>query len=79
MPTGGMSFWNFNRTISDYTPMLRKYLYQSASRSAQANKLKDEDIDDGATYGRSDEVDDLLQPHWGDNVEACLTRHMSLS
>ena len=60
MPTGGMSFWNFNRTIADYTPLLRKYLYQSASRSAQANKLKDEDIDDGAASGRGDEVHPLV-------------------
>ncbi|KAI0230898.1 transmembrane protein 209 [Lamellibrachia satsuma] len=55
LPSAGTSFWNFNRTISDYTPMHRKYLYQVASRSAQSNKLKDEDNDDGAAYGYGDE------------------------
>ena len=56
LPSGGTSFWNFNRTISDYTPMLRKYIYQAAPRSAQSNKLKDEDNDDRAGYGGGDDV-----------------------
>ena len=55
-PSSGPSFWNFNRSVADYTPVLRKYQYQIACRSPQSTKSRtDDDPDDHATY-RSEEV-----------------------
>ncbi len=54
-PGSGPSFWNYNRSLTDYTPVLRKYQYQIACRSPQSTKSPDNDPDDPATY-RGDEV-----------------------
>ena len=46
--TAGQSFWNFNRSVSDMSPMLRKYAYQIACRSPATSKTKRDDRDDAA-------------------------------
>lgn len=50
--SGGPSFWRFNRSFSDYTPILRKYQYQIACRSPTSSKsaAKDDDVDESTKY-----------------------------
>ena len=43
---GQSSFWSFNRSISDLSPMLRKYTYQIACRSPASSKKTRDDHDD---------------------------------
>jgi len=52
--SNGASFWNYNRSMADYTPVLRKYQYQIACRSPQSTKSRDADPDDPATYRGSE-------------------------
>ena len=54
-PNARSSFWNFNRSMSDFSLGLRKYRYQVACRSTQSSKSKDDDNDDPTTY-QADEV-----------------------
>ncbi|XP_056133373.1 transmembrane protein 209 [Lampris incognitus] len=45
-PTHSPTFWNYNRSVGDYSQSLRKFLYQSACRSQAPSAHKDEtDID----------------------------------
>ncbi|XP_038067904.1 transmembrane protein 209-like [Patiria miniata] len=53
-PSGSPSYWAYNRSAADYTPLLRKFQYQLASRSPQSPTRKD-DPDYPSTYG-ADEV-----------------------
>lgn len=57
---GGQSFWSYNRTVSDYSPMFRKYQYQIACRSPQSAKTKTDEGDDGPAQYEADEVSDNL-------------------
>ncbi|CAH1787400.1 unnamed protein product [Owenia fusiformis] len=41
--SGGPSFWSFNRSASDFTPILRKYQYQVACRSPESLKASNDD------------------------------------
>ncbi|XP_033122660.1 transmembrane protein 209-like [Anneissia japonica] len=45
-PSGSPSFWTYNRTAADFTPVLRKYQYQLASRSPQSSSSRNDDDDD---------------------------------
>ena len=58
-PSGSPSFWNYNRTATDYTPILRKYQYQIACRSPASplSRTDDDDPDNPNTY-RGPEVSD---------------------
>ena len=58
-PSATTSFWNYNRTATDFAPVLSKYQYQIACRSPQSTKLAVDDPDDPSTY-RADEVRILL-------------------
>ncbi|XP_072038570.1 transmembrane protein 209-like isoform X2 [Amphiura filiformis] len=50
-PSGSPSFWSINRSAADFTPLLRKFQYQLASRSPQSPARNDDDPDYPATYG----------------------------
>ncbi|XP_033647233.1 transmembrane protein 209-like [Asterias rubens] len=50
-PSGSPSFWAYNRTATDYTPFLRKFQYQLASRSPQSPASRSDDPDYPSTYG----------------------------
>ncbi|NXP45678.1 TM209 protein, partial [Heliornis fulica] len=41
-PSSSPTFWNYNRSIADYSQMLRKFQYQSACRSQTPSAHKDE-------------------------------------
>lgn len=43
------SFWNYPHSSMSFTPILRKYQYQSASRSPQSSTIHDNDPDSSAT------------------------------
>ena len=49
MPNETMSFWNYNRTFSDYIPSLRKFQYQLACRSPQSTKCNDSTNDESSS------------------------------
>ncbi|XP_013385276.1 transmembrane protein 209 [Lingula anatina] len=55
-PSSGPSYWNFNRSAMDYTPVLRKYQYQIASRSPQSAKKRSSDDPDHPAKYTGDEV-----------------------
>ncbi|XP_071960399.1 transmembrane protein 209-like [Antedon mediterranea] len=44
-PSGSPSFWTYNRTAAEFTPVLRKYQYQLASRSPQSSSSRNDDDD----------------------------------
>ncbi|XP_077982118.1 transmembrane protein 209-like isoform X2 [Glandiceps talaboti] len=54
-PTGSPSYWAYNRSASDFTPVLRKYQYQIASRSPQSQSSRnDDDPDYPATFAANE-------------------------
>ena len=52
----GASFWSFNRSVTDFSPMLRKYAYQIASRSPASAKKKTDDVDDAGDSGAAEDL-----------------------
>ena len=52
----GASFWSFNRSVTDFSPMLRKYAYQIASRSPASAKKKADDVDDAGDSGAAEDL-----------------------
>lgn len=48
--TGGTSFWSFGRSAMDYTHVLRKYMYQLATRSPQSSTIRNNDDDQSLSY-----------------------------
>ena len=52
----GQSFWSFNRNVTDFSPMLRKYAYQIASRSPASSKKKTDDADDAGDSAAAEEL-----------------------
>ncbi|XP_074645096.1 transmembrane protein 209-like [Tubulanus polymorphus] len=79
-PNSGSSFWNYSRSLSDYSPILRVNQYQLACRSPQSIlSNRDDDPDDPATY-RGDETwaklgiaRDQLD-HWVENIRKWLSQ-----
>ena len=49
-PGNTSSFWSFGRSITDYTPVFKKYQYQIACRSPQSTKSPNTDLDDPSTF-----------------------------
>ncbi|XP_021345624.1 transmembrane protein 209-like, partial [Mizuhopecten yessoensis] len=52
--TGSTSFWSYGRSAMDYTHVLRKYMYQLATRSPQSNTARNNDNDVSSSYGGDD-------------------------
>ncbi|XP_033745069.1 transmembrane protein 209-like [Pecten maximus] len=52
--TGGTSFWSYGRSAMDYTHVLRKYMYQLATRSPQSSTARNNDNDQSSSYGGDD-------------------------
>ncbi|XP_022081205.1 transmembrane protein 209-like isoform X1 [Acanthaster planci] len=78
-PSGSPSFWAYNRSAADYTPLLRKFQYQLASRSPQSPTSRKDDPDYPSTY-RADEVwgrvgvrRDQLD-HWIENLRKWISQ-----
>ncbi|XP_070558588.1 transmembrane protein 209-like [Ptychodera flava] len=54
-PSGSPSYWSYNRSSSDFTPVLRKYQYQIATRSPQSQSSRnDDDPDFPATFAANE-------------------------
>ncbi|XP_002730812.1 transmembrane protein 209-like [Saccoglossus kowalevskii] len=54
-PGSSPSYWSYNRSASDYTPVLRKYQYQIASRSPKSQSSRnDDDPDYPATFAANE-------------------------
>lgn len=67
-PSSGPSYWTFNRSSADFTPLLRKYQYQIASRSPQATKSRNDDDPDHPSKYTGEEVWNRLGVH-GEELE----------
>lgn len=52
--SGGSSFWNYGRTAMDYTHVLKKYVYQLASRSPHSLTTTNNDNDQSNSYNGED-------------------------
>lgn len=52
--SGGSSFWNYGRTAMDYTHVLKKYVYQLASRSSHSLTTTNNDNDQPNSFSGED-------------------------
>lgn len=52
--TNSTSFWSYGRSAMDYTHVLRKYMYQLATRSPQSNTTRSNDNDQSSPFAGDD-------------------------
>ncbi|XP_048739660.2 transmembrane protein 209-like isoform X2 [Ostrea edulis] len=52
--SGGSSFWSYGRTAMDYTHVLKKYVYQLASRSSHSLATPNNDNDQSIAFNGKD-------------------------
>ncbi|XP_061187814.1 transmembrane protein 209-like [Saccostrea echinata] len=52
--SGGSSFWNYGRSAMDYTHILKKYVYQLASRSSHSSATPNVDNDQSNSFSGDD-------------------------
>lgn len=77
-PTLGASFWSLGHTLLDYSPLLRKYTYQLASRSSQSATSRSDDDPDSPTQHAEEEnwnkigVSSEKLYHWTKNLRQWL-------